>query len=173
MPLISSSGVRPDWPSRQARPRRTDVRSTWPPTATDRRLSVVNISTGRGGEYLVALASGPRPALAVLTAARGEPVRVVRPPAAADRLRTREPLARISRVVGRGLERGLGVARRVDHGRDVPAGGQDERDRAAEELGSAIARLPGADVIGDSGNHVRLGVHLPEVHRRAEHPGGT
>ncbi len=51
----------------------------------------------------------------------------------------------------------------------MPAGGQDERDLPAEQLRAAVAGLPGAQVISDAGDHVRVGVDLRQVDRRSQH----
>src|SRR3984957_15270989 len=140
------------WPGRPPLAGRTQVRSSWPPTATVRTLAVVNISPRRRGERRIALAARLSPAVMLAATALGQPAGVVRPPAAADLLRPGEPVARVGGVAGGGLECRFRIAGRVDHGGDVPAGGQDERDWSAEQLGAAVAGLPGAQVVGDPGD---------------------
>src|ERR1017187_6778427 len=175
MPLISSSGGRYGCVPAAAgfRAGRTLTRSSWRPTATLRTSAVVDIGSWRGALYRVALATELTRALFLLAAPRGQPGRIVGPPAAGHRVRRGEEVARVGRIGGRGLEGGLRVGRRVDHGGYVPAGGQDERDRAAEQLGGPVARLPRAEVIGDAGDYVGIGLHLGQVDRRAEHGGGV
>src|SRR5579859_4095055 len=133
MPLMSSSGVRRGAADslRPRRPGRTATRSCLPRTATLRTSAVMNIGARRGSQDRVGLAAERARALLLPAAALGQPGRVVRPPAPRHRLRRGEELARVGRIGGRSLERCLLVGRRVDHGGDVPAGGQDELDLAA------------------------------------------
>src|SRR5205809_2648399 len=103
------------------------------------------------------------------TAPFAEPRQRVRPPAALFGVRGAQPLLRVGRVLLVGLPGGLRVARRVDQRGDVTAGGQDEPGLPAEQLGAAVAVLPGGDVVGDPRQEV--GVHLDagQVHGDSEY----
>ena len=50
----------------------------------------------------------------------------------------------------------------------MAAGGEHEPGVAAEQLGAAVAVLPGRDVVGDAGDNVGVGVDLGQVDGRAE-----
>src|SRR5580698_8876614 len=167
MPLISSSGTRSLQPGFW--PGRTATRSSRPLTMTLRTSAVVYIGSRRGALYRVVLAAERARALAPPAAPAGQPGRVVRPPGAVVRRRLRNEFIRVRRIRRRGAERRLGVARRVDQGRDVPACGQHEPDLPAEQLRRAVARLPRADVVGGAGDQVGVHVDLGQVDRRAEH----
>src|ERR1039458_5870654 len=149
MPLISSSGGRCGCVPAAAgfRAGRTLTRSSWRPTATLRTSAVVDIGSGRGALHRVGLAAELPRALFLLAAPRGQPGRIIGPPAAWHHVRRGEEAARVGRIGGCGLGGGPRVGRRVDHGRYLPTGGQDERDRAAEQLRGPVARLPRAQVI--------------------------
>src|SRR3984885_4172754 len=90
----------------------------------------------------------------LVTAALGEPARIVRPPGAVTGLRAPEPFLGIFRGLLRHLESRLLVSRRVDHRGDVPAGGQHEPVAAGQQLGRPVAALPGAGVVGGAGHGV-------------------
>src|SRR5215467_4298818 len=138
MPLISSSGYsRCLLRRRTRRAGRTSTRSICRPTAMLRTLTVEtmaaatpspveNVGAGGGAEHRERLAAEFGRCLLLPAAAFAKPGRVVGPPATGHRLRLLQPPARVGRDGGRGLERCLRVARRVDHGGDVPAGGQHE-----------------------------------------------
>src|SRR5271157_500291 len=134
MPLISSNGVLGGRPA-SLRPGLIATRSNWRPTVTLRTSLVVDIVSRRGASHRVALPAELAGALLLAAAPPGQPGRIIRPPAARHFLSRGEELARVGRIgrmVGGGLERGLRVARWVDHGSYMPAGGQRERDLAAE-----------------------------------------
>src|ERR1035438_5366901 len=168
MPLISSSGTRSGCPWRTA------TRSCWSPTLMPRIVSVPvdgirspveNVGAWRRVQRREFLAAQAARALLQAAAALGQPGRVVRPPASFLRNGLRQPVTWQCRVAGRGPEGRFGVGRRVDHGSDVPARGQDEPDGAAEQLCAAVARLPRADMVGDARCDVAVGVDLGEIDR--------
>src|SRR5271167_3792109 len=157
IPLISSNGIL-GAPSASFRPGLIATRSSRPPTVTLRTSVVVDIGSRRGAAHRVALPAGLAGTLLLLAAPPGQPGRIVGPPAARHRLRRGEEFLRVGRIGrGGGLERGLRVARGIDHGSYVPAGGQHERDLAAEQLRGPVAGLPRAQVVGRAGDDV--GVH--------------
>src|SRR5437763_5965690 len=78
-----------------------------------------------------------------------QPVEPVVPPGAGMFGRSVHPRLRIVvKVVVAGAVTGPGVARRVDQALDVPSGGGDEPGMRAEQLCTAVAGLPGNDVVG-------------------------
>src|SRR5690606_41312933 len=60
----------------------------------------------------------------------------------------------------------FGVARRIENALDMAAVGQDEATVAAEQQGRAIDRVPGRDVIVDTGHAEAVDVDLGQVHRQ-------
>src|SRR4051794_21055864 len=68
-----------------------------------------------------------------LAGSGGEPLGVVRPPAALPGFGGCDELGGGGGLVSGGLEAGFGIRRWVDERRDVPAGGQHELRLAAEE----------------------------------------
>src|SRR5690348_8253399 len=103
----------------------------------------------------------------LLARARLQPRAPVRPPRTLVLLRDRPPLVRGRRVRWGGAPRALGLARRVDDAGDVPRAAEPELHVAAEELGRAIDRAPGRDVVFLRGNDVSVVENLPDVDRNA------
>src|SRR5580692_1518822 len=154
MPLHSSSGGQPAAPSRTEtrRPRpptvRVLIRSAGPVAPPRRRRPsirsrpdrgrsspvgpgpdvsmVVDIRAGRFADRCQPGAAQFRGCGLLFPAAFGQPARVVRPPGSVAGLRPAQPLLRVFRALLGYLVAGLLVAGRVDHGGDVPAGGQHE-----------------------------------------------
>src|SRR6266508_122313 len=164
MPQHSSSGVRSPSPGR------TSYRIFCPWTV---RSGIAHVAPGSGLERVQPGAAERVRRRLPRTAALAQPRGVVRPPGTRLRGRCLEPDVRVRRVLVVGLERRLRVPGRVDHGGDVPAGGQHEPALAAEQLGAAVAGLPRADVVRDPRDDVRRNRHLAEVDGRAEHPRGA
>src|SRR6516164_3423244 len=184
MPLHRSSGGRPGVPSRTATPMarppvlRFLIRSAGPARSKRRRTAggrpnpgrsfpadwgqamsmVINVGSGRVADRRQTAAAGLARGLLLLTAALGQPARVVRPPGAMTGLRVPEPLLRVPRMILGHLVSRLVVSGRIDHSGDVPAGGQHESGAAGEQLGGPVAALPGADVVGDPGDDVAVPV---------------
>src|SRR5580704_1156356 len=183
MPLHSSSGGQPGVPSRTAtrrprpptvtirirsagptrrsrpsiRPRPDPERSPRPGAGSDVSM-VVNIRAGSFADRLQPAAAQVRGRGLLLSAALGQPVRVVRPPGPVTGLRPAQPLLGVFGALLGDLVAGLGVAGRVDHRGYVPAGGQHEPLAAGQQLGGPVAALPGADVVGDPGDQVGVPV---------------
>src|SRR3954453_10655175 len=163
MPLQSRSGGSS---ARAPLPGRTETRAETRRTATVRtssRSAVMDIGPRGVAHRLEGGGAEAARLVALRPGALAQPREVVVPPGALHLRSPVEPLLRVGRVAARGLEARLRVARRVDHGRDVPAGGGPELRVPAGGLGGLVAGLPGAQVVGDPGNHVGVGVHLPEV----------
>src|SRR5579862_1340235 len=174
MPLHSSSGGQPAAPgrteTRMARPLTVRIRirsaDPWGPTRRSRPSTRPSpepapsspAGSAAGGSTVIDIGSRRlrdrrQPAAAqfpgrdlLLAAALGQPARIVRPPGPMAGLRDPQPFLRVFRALLGHLVPGLLVARRVDHRGDVPAGGQQEPRPAAQQLGSPVAALPGADV---------------------------
>src|SRR6516225_5485141 len=189
MPLHRSSGGRPAVPSRTAtrmtRPPavRLLIRSGDSALSSRRRATRAtptperSLPAGRGQDMSMVMDVRSRRVTArrqtataelirgrlLLTATLGQPARVVRPPGAGAGLRAPEPIFRVLRPVLGHLVSRLVVSGRVHHSGDMPAGGQDEPLVAGEQPGGSVAALPGADVIGDPGDHVAVPVDQPQV----------
>src|ERR1039457_1779507 len=120
------------WLSRTARdtaPRR--CRGAVSVRSGPRHLLLQDVSTWSGIQRRELRAAQRVGALLLAAAAIRQPGRVVGPPGALHSLGLRQPVTVIGRVVGREPVGRLRVRRRVDHGGDVPAGGQHEPDGRA------------------------------------------
>src|SRR5215472_10669011 len=105
MPLISSNGYsRCLLRRRTRRAGRTSTRSICRPTATLRTLTVENIGARGGAEHGEGLPAQLARGVLLPATAFAQPGGVVRPPAAGDGHGLLEPLARVGRGGGRGLE---------------------------------------------------------------------
>src|SRR6185369_3389578 len=96
-----------------------------------------------------------------------QPLRPLRPPAAALFLRLRQPVVRIFRGVFRKPETALAARRRIDDPGDMPARAQHELLFAADQAQRTVARTPGDDLVFARGADAGRLFHLAEVHRDA------
>src|SRR6478672_10776303 len=168
MPLHSTRGTPVPW--------RMSTRIRWPPAAT--YVSVISVledvRTRRRREWRKAVATKCLRRIDFWTAAFGEPVHVVRPPRVFDRFGCGGPVVGGDVVDGSGAEGRLGVARRVDQCGDVSARGQHVGVvLASQQLRAAIGRLPWADVVGETADHVCVRGDLAQVDWAAEHTDRT
>src|SRR6516165_4874393 len=176
MPLHRSSGGRPPVPSRTAtrmtRPPavRLLIRSADSALSSRRRATLATPApkrSGRGQDMSMVMDVCSRRVTdlrqtataelirgrLLLTAALGQPARVVRPPRAGAGLCAPEPIFRVLRAVLGHLVSRLVVSGRIHHSGDMPTGGQDEPLVAGEQLGGPVAAVRGGS------DRVAVGAH--------------
>src|SRR5208283_5664876 len=102
-----------------------------------------------------------------LSGSLGEPVTTDRPPRTLLLRGAGHPGVGLVRQVRVAEERRPLVARRIDDALNVAARAEDEFAAAAEDVCRRVARLPGRDVVGDTGDDEAVARDLGEIDRRA------
>src|SRR5262249_52393241 len=104
-----------------------------------------------------------------LAAEASEPSAPVGPPASGFLRCAGQPVVSIRAQAGAGPLARLVSRGRMDDPGDVPAGAEHEGRLAVDQLGTAVSRAPGNDMVFARGEYVRRNVDLPEVHRHPQH----
>ena len=127
----------------------------------------MHVGAGRFLLWRVVLIAQGAERWALFTGALLHPFQPGRPPTAVQIIGLCVPFIGVAIQVAAFVIVGLGVAGRVENALDMPAVGQQEALVTTEQLGRAIHRSPGRDVIVNAGHIETVDRDLLQVYRCA------